>query len=122
MDLWYSQRGEIQIGCIIGIIVLICVVLVAIRTVPVYTKIGEFEKSIENQADRANVPGNTDKKIRAAILRKAQDLALPVEDSHLKIKRSKSLITISVEYDQEIDYVVHVRRWRQVHKIERPLF
>lgn len=122
MASWHSQRGEVQVGCIIGVIVLIAVVLVAIRTAPVYTDIGEFEKTVEAQADRANIPGNNDKKIRAAILSKAKDLGLPVEDSHLSIKRSKSTIRIKVEYNQEIDYVVYVRRWRQVHDIERPLF
>jgi hypothetical protein len=122
MDPWHSQKGEINIGCILGVIVLICAVLVAIRTVPVYTNIGDFEQTVESQADRANIPGNSDKKIRAAILQKASDLGLPVEESHLKIKRSRSSINITVEYDQEIDYVVYVRRWRQVHDIDRPLF
>jgi hypothetical protein len=122
MGSWHSQKGEINVGCIIGVIVLICAVLVAIRTTPVYTNIGDFEKTLESQADRANIPGNTDEKIRMKILDKAESLGLPVEDSHLKIKRTKSSITITVEYNQEIDYVVYVRRWRQKHEIERPLF
>ena len=46
MRTWRYQRGDVPIGCLVGMVVLLAVVLVSIKVTPVILSVGELENEI----------------------------------------------------------------------------
>ena len=118
----HRQRGEIPIGCFIGLIVLALVVLIGIKTVPVMTRMGELDKTITTMADRANVRGYTNQRIEKEILEKAEQVNIPLDPENVKISRTSSRIRVEVHYAVDIDLPFYTYHWAKDQVEERPLF
>jgi hypothetical protein len=54
MQGWTNQRGDVPVGCLIGFAVMVVVAIIAMNAIPAQLELGEFEKRIEELADRAN--------------------------------------------------------------------
>ncbi len=119
---WRSQRGDVPVGCLIGGVVMLIVVLVAIKVAPIMISVGELDKQISVLADRANRRDYNDQRIERDILVKAEDLDLPVNKKSIDIKRTSSRIKVTVTYDKEIQFPGYTHVWHKVHYHERPLF
>jgi hypothetical protein len=116
------QRGDVPVGCILGLILLLIVALIGIKVVPVMIKFGELDREIEALADRANRWDYTDKRIRDRIILKAEELDLPVTEKDVRIERSKNWVKVWVEYQYEIDFPGYTYVWHKEHYENRPLF
>jgi hypothetical protein len=121
MRTWRSQRGDVPIGCLVGLVVLLAVVLISIKVTPVAINDGELGKEISTLADRANRREYKDPRILADILRKAEALDLPVTKKDVIIKRTSSRIKITVEYDIPIEFPGYTYIWHRRHYEDRPL-
>lgn len=122
MSWWRRQRGDVPIGCIIGLILLLFVVLIGIKVVPVMIKFGELQEEIEDVADRGNRWDYTDERMRNRILEKAEELDLPVTTKDVKIERSDKWIKIWVNYDYAVDFPGYTYVFHKRHYENRPLF
>ena len=122
MRTWRRQRGEIPVGCFVGLLVLAVAVLIAVKTVPVMAKVAEFDKTITTMADRANRLDYPDSRIRQRLLDKADQLDLPITPEKIKIIRTQSRIKIEIIYDLEIEYPFYTYHWHKEHREERPVF
>lgn len=123
MSGWRWQRGEISPGCIFGIVVLLIAVFVGIKTVPVMMNVYEFADEVSRIADKANtITWKDPKRMQGELVRKAQELRLPVQPEAIKITRTEKNLTIEVNYQVEIDYGVHTYVWRRHESQFRPLF
>jgi hypothetical protein len=122
MKVWNNQRGDVPVGCLIGFVLLVLIAIFAMNTIPAQLDLGEFEKRVEELADRANRREYTNARIQAEILEKAKDLDLAVTDKNIEIDRNDKRIKIFIEFDQEIRYPGYV--WVRHHEIrlERPIF
>ncbi len=78
MKTWRFQRGDVPIGCLVGGVVALVVVLIAIKVAPLMIDVGELDKEITVLADRASRHDYNDARILRDILQKAEDLNLPV--------------------------------------------
>jgi len=116
------QRGQINAGCFIALLVVVVVVIIGMRTVPVIVEVGDMQKQIELLAERASLSTYTNKKIEGRIYQKAEELGLPVKPGNIKIQRTSQEIHIVVEYDLAIKYPGYTYRWHKVHDVRRPLF
>jgi hypothetical protein len=122
MTRWRYQRGDVPVGCLVGGVVAIVVVLVAIKVAPIMIHVGELDKEISNLADRANRREYTDQRIRHDILEKAELLDLPVTKKSVNIKRTSNRIKVTVRYTIPIDFPGYTYVWNKEHYHERPLF
>ena len=89
MRRWRYQRGDVPVGCLVGGVVAVIVVLVAIKVAPIMIHVVELDKEISNLADRANRREYTDQRIRHDILEKAELLDLPVTKKPLETRMGK---------------------------------
>jgi hypothetical protein len=121
MRTWRFQRGDVPIGCLIGMVVILVVVLVGIKVTPLVIHTGELDKEINVLADRANRREYNDERILHDILQKAEDLDLPVTKEDVTIKRSSKHIKITVSYDIPIDFPGYTYVWHKEHYQDRPL-
>jgi hypothetical protein len=119
---WRGQRGDVPIGCLVGFLLAVIVALISIRAVPVVYRVGEFDKEVKAQADRANMVGKTDKVIRKYLLERAEDLDIPINAKSIWIKRTSARIKIRITYDYPIDFPGYTYVWHKEHYEDRPLF
>jgi len=118
------ERGELHIGCIIGVIVLLVAVLVAIKAVPVMINVYNFQDEIVGIADRASTTRyrNKPKVMVEAIKAKAEELKIPVAPDNIKVEFTQKFVTIEVSYDLEIEFPGYTYVWHKEHKEERPVW
>ena len=122
MNRWRYQRGDVPVGCLVGGVVMVIVVLVAIKVTPIVMNVGELDREISALADRANRREYNDQRILTSILKKAESLDLPVTKKDVSIKRTSNRIRVIVTYDIAIDFPGYTYVWHKVHDQERPLF
>jgi hypothetical protein len=122
MNRWRYQRGDVPIGCLVGGVVMVIVVLVAIKVTPIVLNVGELDREISALTDRANRREYNDERIQKSILAKAESLDLPVTKKNLSIKRTSNRIHVVVTYDIDIVFPGYTYVWHKVHDQERPLF
>ena len=122
MKSWRYQRGDVPVGCLVGGIVALIVVLVTIKVAPIMIHVGELDKEIGVLADRANRREYNDQRIRKSILNKAEQLDLPVDKKSIDVKRTSNRIKVTVRYTIAIDFPGYTYVWNKEHFHERPLF
>jgi len=121
MKTWRFQRGDVPVGCLVGGVVALVVVLIGIKVTPLVISVGELDKEISVLADRANRREYNDPRILADILRKAEALDLPVTKKDVKIQRMSKRIKITVTYDIPIEFPGYTYVWHKEHYQDRPL-
>lgn len=122
MDRWRFQRGDVPVGCLVGMAVALLVVLICIKVVPIRINVGELDKEIATLADRANRRDYNDKRILKDILAAAETLDIPVSKKDVTIKRTSSRIKIDVVYDIPIEFPGYTYIWHKEHHHDRPIF
>ena len=121
MSKWQFQRGDVPVGCLVGLVVALAVVLISIKMAPVAIHMGELDKEISVLADRANRRDYKDPRIINDILYQAEKLDLPVTKKDIKINRTSSRIKIDVTYEVPIDFPGYTYVWHKEHHHDRPL-
>ncbi len=121
MKTWRFQRGDVPLGCLVGGVVALIVVLIGIKVTPLVVNVGELDKEISVLADRANRREYNDARILKDILQKAEALDLPVTKKDVTIKRSSKRIKITVVYDLPIKFPGYTYVWHKEHYQDRPL-
>ena len=107
-------------GCVFGLIVLAIAAFVAWKLVPVKVKSTELRQEIIDQARSAG--NRPEGKIRYNILKKAEELDLPLTDKELKIRLSSERVKIEASYTVPVDFPGYTYQWKFHHVAENPLF
>jgi len=121
MRTWRFQRGDVPIGCLVGLVVILVVALVGIKVTPLMINTGELDKEINALADRSSRRDYNDARILRDILQKADDLGLPVTKEDVTIKRTSKHIKITVVYDLPIEFPGYTYVWHKEHVHDRPI-
>ena len=116
------ERGDVPLGCLVGLVVLGLATLIGIKATPVMVNVGAMDQEISNLADRAGRRDYKDKRIIRDILAKADELNLPVTVESIKIKRSAKRFVIDVTYQKDIEFMFYTYQWNKEHHQDRPLF
>jgi len=114
------ERGEGQMGCVVGLIILAIALFVAYKMVPVKVKAADLKQTITDEAKSAG--SHNDDKIHDAILAKAKEVGLPVAPEEIKVSRQNSEITVDVEFDVPIDFPGWTYKWHQHYVAQNPIF
>jgi hypothetical protein len=121
MRTWRFQRGDVPIGCMVGLVVILIVVLIGIKVTPLVINTGELDKEINTLADRSSRRDYNDARILHDILQKAEQLDLPVTKENVTIKRTSKHIKITVVYDLPINFPGYTYVWHKQHLHDRPI-
>jgi hypothetical protein len=114
------ERGEGQMGCIVGLIILAIAIFVAYKMVPVKVKAADLKQTITDEAKSAGT--HSDDRIHDAIFNKAKELELPVKSEDIKVSRQNSEISVDVEFDVPIDFPGWTYQWHQHYVAQNPIF
>jgi hypothetical protein len=114
------ERGEGQLGCVVGLIVLALAILVAYKMIPVKVKTAELRQTIIDEAKSAGT--HDDGRILKSIVQKAQDLNLPVTEKDVDIARRSDAIRVEVKYTVPINFPGFTYNWNITHTASNPIF
>ncbi|HTY42967.1 MAG TPA: hypothetical protein VMH79_13925 [Thermoanaerobaculia bacterium] len=117
-----SIRGGANVGCIVWLVILGFVGYVLYKVVPVKVASSEFYDVMQEQAAFGSIKDV--KFIEFEILRKAEELHIPVKKENLKITRSREAITVEAHYEITIDFFngAYQYVWKFDPVVQRPLF
>jgi hypothetical protein len=118
----WGERGASNVGCIVGLAILVAAVLVAMRVIPVRVAVAELQDFCEKEAEQASLPRMTNAIITDQVLIKAEEQSLPVTREDIKVWRDSSEIHIEVKYTVILDLFVYDYTWPVVHRVDRVLF
>ncbi len=114
------ERGESQLGCLIGLILLGLAIFVAWKMIPVKVKAAELRQTVVDEAKSAGT--HNDDRIKAAILAKAREDELPVKEGDITIVRGQGDITVTVTYTIPIAFPGYTYNWHLEHVAKNPIF
>jgi hypothetical protein len=117
-----GNRGGANVGCIVWLVILGLVGYVLFKVVPVKIASSEFYDVMQEQAAFGSIKDL--KFIEFEILRKAEELKLPIKKDNLKIVRSREAITVEAHYEITIDFFngAYKYLWKFDPIVVRPLF
>ena len=115
-------RGGANFGCIVWLIILGVVGYLLYKVVPVKIASSEFYDVMQEQAAFGSIKDV--KFIEFEILRKAEELKIPVKKDNLKVVRSREMITVEAHYTITIDFFdgAYKYDWKFDPIVQRPLF
>ena len=115
-----TQRGEGQLGCIIGLIILIAASYIAFKMIPVKVRAADLRSEIVDVARSAAM--YKEPQIRARIMAKAEELDLPLEPDGLEILRKPDRIYIEANYVVPVEFPGYTHQWKFRHIADNPVF
>ena len=116
------MHGKANIGCIVWLGILFLVGYALFKIVPVKVATSTFYDTMQEQASFGSIKDT--KFIEFEILRKAEQLKLPVTKENLKITKSREAITVEAHYVITIDFFNGAYKyvWKFDPVVIRPLF
>lgn len=114
------ERGEGQLGCLVGLVILALAVFVAWKMVPIKVKAAELRQVVVDEAKSAGT--HSDKVIMGNILSKAHENNLPVTEENVKISRGGGNITVEANYVVPVEFPGYTYQWRFNHTATNPIF
>ena len=114
------ERGEGQLGCLVGLVILALAVFVAWKMIPIKVRAAEVRGVAVDEAKSAGT--HNDKVIMGQILSKAHDDDLPITEENVKINRARGNITIDIHYVVPVEFPGYTYQWHFDHTIENPIF
>jgi hypothetical protein len=114
------ERGEGQLGCLVGLVLLVIAAVIAYRLIPVKVRTADLRETVVDEAKSAGQ--HNDNQILGAILNKAKLDELPVLEENVKIVRTSNYIRVDVDYTVPVQFPGYVYNWHFHHHAENPVF
>jgi hypothetical protein len=115
-----GQRGEGQLGCIVGLIILIAASYIAFKMVPVKVRAADLRQEIVDVARSAGV--YKEPEIRKRIMAKAEELELPLDPDDLEVVRKSDRVYIEANYTVPVEFPGYTYQWHFKHIADNPVF
>lgn len=115
-----GESGEIRMGCVLWTVALALVLLVAWKMVPVKLKSVQLYDYMVEEAKYAS--SIKPERLKRGILRKAQELDLPVSEKRVQVVSTGSRIRMSVSYMVPVHFPGYTYEWHFNYEVDRPIF
>jgi hypothetical protein len=114
------QRGEGRAGCAFWVVVLIVVTMIGFKIVPVKFKSAKFYDYMYEQAKYAQK--TKPEALKVIILRKANELNLPVDPKNVTVRKAGGRIKIEASYTVDVKFPGYTYVWDFNEIIDEPIF
>jgi hypothetical protein len=116
-----SERGEGRLGTLVGLCIIGLTVYLGFKVIPVMINAYTFRDYLEEESRFAALR-NKDEEVVKRVLRKAQELELPVQQKAIVVNRVHGRFDIAVRYTVPIETPVYTYKWDFDEKYSAPLF
>ena len=114
------QRGEGRIGLFIALILVAAAIFAGSKFVPVYVAAYDLKDLIRLETQAASL--RSDKQVVATILKKGQELKLPITEKNIEVIRTNAKFTLHVHFEKPLDMALFTYTFRFDEKQTAPLF
>ena len=112
--------GEGRLGCIIWVVILLLCGLIAYKALPVKLNATQLYDYMDDQARfGARVSSST---LKARVLKRAQDLDLPVKASDIKVSKTGGVIRMQCTFTVPVDILGFTYDWDFNLEVDRQVF
>lgn len=117
-----SARGAGNIGCVLWVVVIVLVGHVLWKVVPVKIRTSTFYDSMQEQASFGSI--KSVQAIEWEVLRRAEELRIPVTKENLKVTRARNAVTVEAHYTITVEFFGGAYKyvWKFDQIVERPTF
>ena len=117
-----SARGRGNIGCLLWLVVIALVGHILWKVVPVKVRTSTFYDSMQEQASFGSI--KSIQAIEWEVLRRAEELRIPVTKDNLKVTRARNSVTVEAHYTITIEFFGGAYKyvWKFDQVVERPTF
>jgi hypothetical protein len=115
-----SQRGDGRLSFVFWLVVLAVGGIIGFEAIPVRYKMAQLQDFMVASAERARF--DNERQIKQAILRKANELDLPLTEKELSVTISGGRIKIDAEYTVTLDFLVSPWDWHKKHEVNRSIY
>jgi hypothetical protein len=117
-----NVRGRGNIGCLLWLIVVVAVGHVLWKVVPVKIKTSEFYDVMQEQASFGSI--KSEGAIQYEILRRAEELKIPVTKENFKVVRTREAVTVEAHYEIPLEFFGGLYKyvWKFDPVVSRPTF
>jgi hypothetical protein len=116
-----GERGEGRLGTLFALTLLAVLIYLGVKVVPVMVNTYAFKDFLQEEARYAAVRRDDDE-IRERVLRKAQELELPVGLKQIHTTRTNARFDIAVSYSIPIVTPVYTYNMIRNEQVSSPLF
>ena len=115
-------RGAGNLGCLIWLVVLVAVGHVLWKVVPVKIRTSTFYDVMQEQAAFGSI--KSPQAIEYEILRRAEELRIPVTKQNLKVTKTPQALTVEAHYEIPIEFFGGAYKyvWKFDPVVSRPTF
>ena len=117
-----GMRGKGMIGCVLWLVVIAAVGHVLYKVVPIKIKSSTFYDTMQEQASFGSI--KSEQQILYEVLRRAQELEIPVTRETVTVTRSRSAVTIEAHYTIPVEFFGGAYKyvWKFDPVVSRPTF
>jgi hypothetical protein len=115
MKRFRSNRGEVRLTSILSLAVLAFAVYEGIQFIPVLFAQYSFKDAVVEEAKfSANKKAET---VRDSLLKKANELRLPIEPQDITVDRRPTFTRIQVHYELSVEWLPGKEYWWEVNEV-----
>ena len=115
-------RGAGQIGCLLWLVVIAALGHVLYKVVPVKIKSSTFYDTMQEQASFGSI--KSEQQILYEVLRRAEELGIPVTRETVTVTRTRAAVTIEAHYSIPLEFFGGAYKyvWKFDPVVTRPTF
>jgi hypothetical protein len=114
------SSGEGRLALLFWLVVLVAGGLVAYEAIPVRVRMADLQDFMLESAERARF--RNEDQLKRAILARARELDLPLDEKNLSVQLSNAQIKIEAHYTVSLEFPFYTWDWRKEHIVDRPVF
>ncbi len=117
-----SERGDTKLGCILYLLAAFYVIWLAIVMVPVFQANLELKDEMGQIASSYSYfRGNKNKAVEA-VLKKAQELELPIQKRDIRIVQRKNMVEITITYKRTLNLLFMKKEMTLKPTVNKPTY
>ncbi|MBI3894561.1 MAG: DUF4845 domain-containing protein [Acidobacteria bacterium] len=106
MSKTHSERGFLSFSAILGLVFMAALIFVAFKLLPPYISNYQMQSEIEDLSRTATYNRMTEPEIRNAILNRADELGIPLDERQVFVSKGGGSVNIEVHYEVPVDLLV----------------
>ena len=117
-----GMRGKGMIGCVLWLVVIGAVGHVLYKVVPIKIKSSTFYDTMQEQASFGSI--KSEQQILYEVLRRAEELGIPVTRETVTVTRTRSAVTVEAHYTIPVEFFGGLYKyvWKFDPIVTRPTF
>ena len=102
-----SQRGNSRLKLILFLAVALAMIYLGVKVIPILVNNVQFQDAIESTARFASVNRQSPEDIRAAVLKQAQEVDIPITAKDIQVRGESGHVEIAADYSVTVDLGVY---------------